>query len=68
MDGPQQDINDLEVLGTSRGNETESHRTSTTTTTMKLADTVVKETIAKTTRSAAGGAGRGLLPEEQGED
>ena len=66
MDGPQQDINDLEVLGTSRGNKTESHRTSTTTT--KLADTVVKETIAKTTRSAAGGAGRGLLPEEQGDD
>ena len=48
VDGPQQDINDREVLGTSRGNKTESHRASTMTTTMKLADTEVKETIAKT--------------------
>ena len=48
VDGPQQDINDREVLGTSRGNETESHRASTTMTTMKLADTEVKETIAET--------------------
>ena len=39
VDRPQQDINDQEVLGTSRGTKTESHRASTTRTTMKLADT-----------------------------
>jgi hypothetical protein len=44
----QQDINDCEALGTSKGNVTESHCASTTTMTMKLADTEVKETIAKT--------------------
>ena len=44
----QQDINDCEALGMSKGNVTESHCASTTTMTMKLADTEVKETIAKT--------------------
>ena len=44
---PKQDINDREVLGTSKGNVTESHHASTTTTTMKLPNTKVKETIAK---------------------
>ena len=47
VNGPKQDINDREVLGTSRGNMTESHRVRTTTKTMKLADTKVKETIGK---------------------
>ena len=48
VDETQQDINDREVLGTSKGNVTESHRASTTMKTMKLANTEVKETIAKT--------------------
>ena len=48
VDDTQQDINDREVLGTSRGNVTESHRASTTMRTRKLANTEVKETIAKT--------------------
>ena len=41
VDGNKQDINDHEVLGTSKGDVTENHRASTTTTTMRLADTRV---------------------------
>ena len=48
MDGPQQDINDREVLGTSWGTKTENHRANKKMTKTKLADTKVKETIAKT--------------------
>ena len=47
VDETQQDINDREVLGTSKGNVTESHRASTTTMTMKLANTEAQETITK---------------------
>ena len=65
VDDTQQDINDREVLGTSKGNVTESHRASTTTMTMKLAYTEVKETIGRTTppplrtRGAPGARGKG---------
>ena len=53
VEGRQQDINDREVLGTSWGTKTENHRASMTMTmTMtKLADTKVKETIAKVRES-----------------
>ena len=47
VDGCQQDINDREVLGTSWGTKTENHRAGRTMTMTKLADTEVKETIAK---------------------
>ena len=47
VDGRQQDINDRKVLGTSWGTKTENHSASKTMTKTKLADTEVKETIAK---------------------
>ena len=51
MDGRQQDINDRKVLGTSWGTKTENHRASKTMKKTKLADTEVKETIAKVQES-----------------
>ena len=51
MDGRQQDINDRKVLGTSWGTKTENHCASKTMTKTKLADTKVKETIAKVRES-----------------
>ena len=51
MDGRQQDINDRKVLGTSWGTKTENHRASKKMTKTKLADTEVKETIAKVRES-----------------
>ena len=60
MDGRQQDINDREVLGTSWGTKTENHRAGRTMTMTKLADTELKETIAKTiTKGIFGGRGEG---------
>ena len=47
----QQDINDREVLGTSWGTKTEDHRARVIATMTKIADTEVKETIAKVRES-----------------
>ena len=67
VDGPQQDINDREVLGTSRGIKTENHCASTKRTTTKLADTEVKETITKTIIGwNLGGEGRDGMYKDKG--
>ena len=51
VDDSQQDINDRKVLGTSWGTKTEDHRATVIVTMTKMADTEVKETIAKVRES-----------------